>query len=333
MSISLPVLNETSRSENVPRAARVSLTDRCDMACVYCRPKLSPSYIPSDLRLNHAAWKDVLAGLKSAGIERVRFTGGEPLLYPRLTELVHHAVQLGFADVSLTTNGSQLEWQAGPLRQAGLSRINISIDSLDPGRYRRITRGGRLERVLSGVDAACTAGFSEIKTNTVVMARHNEDEMEAITLYAWNRGITPRFIELMNVGEGQHLTESFVPYARMRQALGHLLSDDSATSEPNRGPARYVRSRSGSHRVGFITGTSNTFCDNCDRVRVTAAGMVRACLATPGGVQVDRGSLETNAQSVVRQSLLEAWGSKPTKEWRGCNESSAASIPMHAIGG
>jgi cyclic pyranopterin phosphate synthase len=183
-----------------PRTVRISLTDRCDMACVYCRPSRSDGYL--ERRLDDEAWRSMVRALVRAGVRRVRITGGEPLLHPRVTELVAFVASLGVEDLALTTNATLLEKLAAPLRAAGLRRLTVSLDSLLPERFWRITRGGRLERVLAGIEAARAAGYEELKTNTVVLRGDNDDELEAIVRWAWARGIVPRFIELMRVGEG-----------------------------------------------------------------------------------------------------------------------------------
>src|SRR6185369_6336204 len=205
-----------------PRSVRISLTDRCDLACVYCRPSRSDGYL--EQRLDDLAWHAMIEGLARAGVRRVRITGGEPLLHPRAVELVAFVASAGFEDVALTTNATRLERLARPLRDAGLERLTVSIDSLDPVRFHRITRGGDLEQVLAGVRAALAAGFDELKLNCVVLRGENEDELEAITEWAWERGITPRFIELMPIAEGANIVgRHLVTAAEMRERLRALL--------------------------------------------------------------------------------------------------------------
>src|SRR6476660_9296288 len=143
-----------------PRSARVSLTDRCDLACVYCRPSRNDGYLEE--RLDDPSWRFMMQGLHTAGVRRIRITGGEPLLLPRVVDRVAYIATLGFEDIALTTNGTQLERLAEPLRQAGLERLTISLDTLDPVRFERITRGGDLTQVLAGIQAALRAGFDEL---------------------------------------------------------------------------------------------------------------------------------------------------------------------------
>ncbi|MDP3274306.1 MAG: GTP 3',8-cyclase MoaA [Deltaproteobacteria bacterium] len=339
MVFSLPVLAQTATPEPLvahriaPRSVRISLTDRCDMACIYCRPSMHDGYVAAEERLDESAWDTLLSSLISQGIRRVRITGGEPLLYRGLLPLVARIRALELDDLALTTNASRLEALAQPLRDAGLDRMNISLDSLDPQRFAAMTRGGNLAQVLAGIDAAQRAGFTDLKTNTVVLADHNDDELVAITEWAWHKNMTPRFIEVMGVGEGAHLFRTHaVGYTRMRRALAHLLSDDEARTEKDRGPAKYARSRDGAHRVGFITGTTHTYCDECDRLRVSSTGTLRACLARNEGVDVSEAARMGDSRA-LSEGLAEAWRMKPDANFKGCTEESAAAVSMRATGG
>ena len=316
-----------------PRTVRISLTDRCDLACVYCRPSRTDGYF--ERRLDDDAWEAMVRALVQAGVRRVRITGGEPLLHPRVVKLVAFVASLGIEDLALTTNATQLAQLARPLRDAGLARLTVSLDSLVPERFWRITRGGRLERVLEGIDAALDAGFDEVKTNTVVLRGENDDELEDIVLWAWARRIVPRFIELMRIGEGAHLPEAKLVGAQaMRQHLERLLVSGDGEREPNRGPAKYVVARNDpALRVGFITGTTDTYCDTCDRLRVASDGTLRPCLATNDGVAAATLAEEGDVRGLVR-AIGEAWELKPDgATWKGCTEATAADVSMRAIGG
>ncbi|MGD0675942.1 MAG: radical SAM protein [Polyangiaceae bacterium] len=312
---------------------RLSLTDRCDLACVYCRPSRSDGYF--EKRLPDDAWKAMVRALVEAGVRRVRITGGEPLLHPRVVELVAFVASLDVDDLALTTNATGLERLAGPLRAAGLQRITISVDSLVPERFARITRGGRLDRVLAGIDASLGAGFDEIKTNTVVLRGENDDELPDIVTWAWSRGMVPRFIELMRVGEGARLPPAMLVGAtEMRERLSTLLCDEAGTPQPDRGPAKYVASRADSRqKAGFITGTTDTYCEKCDRLRVASDGTIRPCLATNDGVD-GMALAEAGDTAGLVQAIDQAWALKPDGEtWKGCTETSAADVSMRAIGG
>lgn len=311
-----------------PRTVRLSLTDRCDLACVYCRPHRNDGYF--ERKLDLPAWKTLTEGLVHAGIRRVRITGGEPLLHADVVAFVSHLATLGLDDLALTTNATRLEALAVPLRAAGLRRLNISIDTLDPARFFRLTRGGDLDGVLRGIDAAVAARFDEIKLNTVVVRGENDRELEPLVRFAWERRMTPRFLEIMAIGEGAKMQASVVPHEEMRAQLAHLLVDGEPAREPNRGPAKYVAARHDpALRVGFITGTTDTYCKGCDRLRVTATGMLRPCLATSDGVP---GTAATPAD--VAAQVEQAWAMKPDGEtFKGCTEDSAKGVSIRQIGG
>jgi cyclic pyranopterin phosphate synthase len=326
-----------------PRAVRLSITDRCDLACTYCRPSRHDGYLPAQRRLTASDWVSLVTALVRGGVERVRITGGEPLLHPDVVEIVARIAAVpGVRDLALTTNGTRLAELARPLRAAGLQRLNVSVDSLVSERFWRITRGGRLDDVLAGVEAARSAGFDEIKTNTVVMAFDpergadvgNEDELVEIARWAWSMGATPRFLEMMSVGEGSRARGRFVPHAVMRARLDALLASGPEVAVRDRGPARYVGARDGSGRsIGFITGSSDSFCEGCDRLRATSDGELRACLATRDAVDV-RGAIEAGDAGAILEGLESAWARKPDGlVWRGCAEESAATVSMRATGG
>lgn len=315
-----------------PGSVRLSLTDRCDLACIYCRPNKQDGYF--EATLEPSALRTLLEGLKQGGVRRVRITGGEPLLYAGVVEAVRTIREVGFEDVALTTNATRLEKLAAPLREAGLERINVSLDTLDAERFARMTRGGKLAPVLAGLDAALALGFREVKLNCVVVRGENDDELVTLTEYAWARGIVPRFLEIMAIGEGAKVQDRIVGYAEMRAKLETLLVPDDGARDPDRGPAKYVRARRDpALRVGFITGTTDTYCKGCDRLRVAADGTLRPCLATSDGVSAADEARSGTAEHVAER-LREAWAKKPDGEtFRGCTEPSAAEVSIRKIGG
>jgi GTP 3',8-cyclase len=350
----LPVVSTGERSEVVPspitrdqvdpKLVRLSLTDRCDLACTYCRPDDRETYLDSKLSLGE--WQRMIDGLLAAGITRFRITGGEPLLSPHLVPIVAYLSKHNVADLALTTNATQLAKRARALRDAGLHRVTISIDSLQPTRFSEITRGGDLATVEAGIDAAVSEGFAELKFNTVVLRHQNLDELAEITRYAWARGITPRFLEIMGIGEGQHLDHEFVSRAEMMATLAsdpeigltEVETHDLARDD-HRGPARYVScqprtpNKMRNPRIGFISGTSDTYCQDCDRLRVASDGKVLPCLAKPDGVE-SRDSLQKDNTDAVVAVIREAWQHKPDgRTFRGCTEESARKVSIRAIGG
>lgn len=268
---------------------RLSVTDRCDLACVYCMPPSGED--------EHAVRRDLLSFEEAvrlisvfalAGIRRVRFTGGEPLVRKdivRLVELVHRRTAV--EELVMTTNATRLSELARPLRDAGLHGVNISIDTLDSQRFFELTRGGDLGRVLAGIHAAIDVGL-QVKLNTVPLRGRNDDELADMVDFAWSLGAIPRFIELMPLGEGAKLpAEMRMTADDVIEALGGTLAGETAAGVEGHGPARYLGAADGSgRRVGFITPISNEFCDSCNRVRVTAKGDIRACLASRRAVSL-----------------------------------------------
>lgn len=316
-----------------PRSVRVSVTDRCDFACTYCRPSRSDGYV--EKRLGLREWRTMFEALEHAGVRRVRLTGGEPLLHPEIVAIVEMLSAVGFEDVALTTNASQLERLAAPLARAGLHRINISIDTLDPAKFEAVTRGAKLAPVLRGIDAALAAGLAPVKLNAVVLRGVNDDEIEALTKFAWERRMVPRFLEVMPIAEGAKLVaQHLVTAAEMREKIAHLVDGDRAEVEPGKGPARYVRARHDpALRVGFISGTSDTFCASCDRLRVSSTGTLRPCLATEDGVEAAAEAASADARG-IEERIREAWTMKPDGTvWKGCTEKEAEKVSMRAIGG
>jgi len=328
----LPVLQSRPAPVTPPRSVRLSLTDRCDLACIYCRPDKRDGYFEDTLEIE--AWKTMVTGLVRAGVHRVRLTGGEPLLHPQAVEMIEFLGGLGLEDLAITTNATRLERHAKALKAAGMKRLNISLDSLDADRFARMTRGGSLPRVLRGIDAAMATGFDEIKLNAVIVRDENDAEVEDLVRWSWDRGIVPRLLEVMHIGEGAKLKERVVRASEMRARLAHLVHGGEALVEANRGPAKYLIARHDpTKKIGFITGTSDTYCKGCDRLRVAADGMLRPCLATNDGVPAAAEARSGDTDGIM-QALQEAWAMKPDGEiWKGCTEPDAADVSMRGIGG
>jgi GTP 3',8-cyclase len=326
----LPVVQNSAP----PRSVRLSLTDRCDLACVYCRPDRRDGYLDPEERLDLDAWKTMVRGLVRAGVRRVRLTGGEPLLHPAIVDVVRFLGTLGLDDVALTTNATRLEKLARPLHEAGLQRVNVSLDTLDADRFDRMTRGGDLDGVLRGIDAALAQGFDEIKLNAVVVRGENDAEIESLVRWSWSKGIVPRLLEVMLIGEGANLADRVVSANEMRARIAHLIDAGEAQGEANRGPAKYLVARHDpTKKVGFITGTSDTYCKGCDRLRVASDGMLRPCLATNDGLAAAH-LARTGDEAGVARAVEGAWTMKPDGDkWKGCTEKTAATVSMRGIGG
>jgi GTP 3',8-cyclase len=258
---------------------RISVTDRCDFRCVYCMEP-DQRFAPRDEVLTLEEIHQVAAAFVALGVRKVRLTGGEPLVRPGVVGLMRGIAALpGLNELVITTNGSQLAALAGDIRAAGVRRINISLDSLQPERFRRITRKGALAQVLAGIEAAIAAGFERIKLNAVILRGRNHDEVPDLVGFALAKGLNISFIEEMPLGViGDHdRAEAFYSSEQIRQDLAaryRLVP----TTETSGGPAHYYRIPGTETRVGFISPHSHNFCGDCNRVRVTAEGRLLLCL-------------------------------------------------------
>lgn len=292
---------------------RVSVTDRCNFRCQYCMPEEGVPATPKEQTLTFEDHRRILAAAASCGMTKVRFTGGEPLLWKPLTNLVQAAKEIGFQDISATTNGYLLGGLAKPLAEAGLDRINVSLDTLDPKRFKAIARRGDLATVLAGIEAAFEAGLSPVKLNCVVMKGFNDDEVDDLARWTMDRELHVRFIELMPIRWNLDETEpfdSFAPHGsrgllQLTQAQGTMLSSREmrtlfVSSEESKarieretgplfdaevvtnGPARSYRLEGARGTVGFISQITNDFCSRCNRLRVTHDGFLRPCLMSDG---------------------------------------------------
>ena len=257
---------------------RLSITDRCDFRCVYCMSE-EMTFLPRDEVLSLEECARLVKVFVRLGVSKVRITGGEPLVRKNALWLFEEIGQLkGLNELVLTTNGSQLERQAAALKNAGVKRINISIDSLKPERFKKITRTGDLNKVLAGLQASIHAGFESIKINTVLMRGSNDDEAADLVQFAIDKKIDISFIEEMPLGEVDHARVStFVSNAdtlKLLQSQYSLLPSTETTG----GPARYWRVANTSTKIGFISPHSHNFCESCNRVRITCKGELYLCL-------------------------------------------------------
>jgi cyclic pyranopterin phosphate synthase len=249
---------------------RVSVTDRCDFRCVYCMAE-STTFLPRKDLLTLEEIDRLTSAFIAKGVRKVRLTGGEPLVRKNLVWLIKSLSRHlgdGLDELTLTTNGSQLARYAECLADCGIARINVSLDTLDPEKFKTITRWGDFAQVMSGIDAADRAGI-KIKINTVALRGVNEDEIEALLRWAHARGFALTLIETMPMGEtGSDRTEQYLPLSLVRARLQDRFT---LAESPYRsgGPARYVEVRETGGRLGFITPLTHNFCEACNRVRVT----------------------------------------------------------------
>jgi cyclic pyranopterin phosphate synthase len=258
---------------------RVSVTDRCNLRCAYCMPE-EPAWFPRGEILSYEEIRRVVAIGLRRGVRKVRITGGEPLVRRDLPRLISMLADMpGLEDLSLTTNGLLLDGLAAELARAGLRRVNVSLDTLDPGRFELLTRRRLLSRVLDGLVAATAAGLEPVKVNTVVVRGMNDDEIENFVSHARENGWEPRFIEFMpleNGGTWNH--DRVVPGADLRRRVERRWPLDPDPVGDPRAPAARFGFRDGKGTVGFINSVSEPFCSSCSRLRLTADGKFRVCL-------------------------------------------------------
>jgi cyclic pyranopterin phosphate synthase len=341
--VRLPVVNlpqpsnlqfETGpRSISAVRVLRISITDRCNFRCVYCMPEEGTRWLPKDNLLSYEEIADVVrAAIEVHGIRRFKITGGEPTVRRGLVELIARLRNIpGIEDLSLTTNGFLLESLARPLKESGLDRVTVSIDSLRPERFRQITRTGDLATVLRGLDRAEDAGLVPLKINCVTMRGTNDDELADFARLTLRRPLTVRFIEYMPLGEAAILESPIDPSERgpaggcgaQDRGADSLVSETAARasienelgplipvnrdSEAGVGPANVYRLDIGNPvgRIGFISAMSAPFCSTCNRLRLTADGVLRSCLFEGGEVDV-RSILRSAGNGSRRQELADA---------------------------
>ncbi|MFP5348753.1 MAG: GTP 3',8-cyclase MoaA [Gammaproteobacteria bacterium] len=258
---------------------RLSVTDRCNLRCTYCLPADYKDFDAPDTWLTFDEIERVIGAFARLGVSRVRLTGGEPLARHGLSDLAGRLARLpGIDDLSLSTNAVLLARQAPALRAAGVRRINVSLDTLDPKRFAAITGGGRLDKVLQGLTAAKDAGFAPIKINMVAMKGVNEDEIEAMVEFCATHGYTLRLIETMPIGTpGRSAAEHYLNLQHVRERLSKRF-DLIPSVMPGGGPARYVQVAGTELRIGFITPISQHFCATCNRVRLAVDGTLYLCL-------------------------------------------------------
>ncbi|HVT60962.1 MAG TPA: GTP 3',8-cyclase MoaA [Thermoanaerobaculia bacterium] len=261
---------------------RVSVTDRCNLRCSYCLPEGSELPFGDRDFLTAGDLEAIVSALVRLGIERVRLTGGEPLVRKDIVEIARRIKALpGVRNLALSTNATELARLAPQLRAAGVDRVNISLDSLDPERFREITGRGDLAEVWRGIEAALDAGFDPVKLNAVLLARHNLEEVERLAALTLERPLTVRFIEIMQTASNSHLhQEEYVSCDAARERIearfGPLLADEPAADRT--GPAKSFHLAGARGAIGFITPLSHTFCADCNRLRLTARGELRLCL-------------------------------------------------------
>ncbi|ARN73636.1 GTP 3',8-cyclase MoaA [Oceanicoccus sagamiensis] len=314
---------------------RLSVTDRCDFRCVYCMAE-DMTFAPRAEILTLEELGLIAQAFVELGVKKIRLTGGEPLVRQNVMSLVDHIGQLDdLNELTLTTNGSQLSKQSKALYNGGVKRINISIDSLKPERFKTITRTGDLETVLQGIDAAIATGFKRIKLNAVILKGRNEDEIIDLVNFARDKNVDISFIEEMPLGliDEHNRALSFCSSDEIRETVSAhypLTSSDETTG----GPSHYYTMADSDSRIGFISPHSHNFCHLCNRVRVTVEGRLLLCLGNEHSADL-RAVLRANPGAIepLKDAIIAAMDLKPEKHHFNLDEEPDIVRFMNMTGG
>jgi len=292
---------------------RVSVTDRCDFRCVYCMAE-DMSFLPKAEVLSLEELDRLCSAFVAKGVRKLRLTGGEPLVRRNIMWLFHrlgrHLRSGALQELTVTTNGSQLARYADELVEAGVRRINVSVDTLDPERFRRITRWGDLAKVTDGIEAARRAGL-QIKINAVALKGVNEDEIDDLVAWCGERGFDLTLIETMPMGEIEgDRTDQYLPLSLVRGRLQRKWTLEEIDYRTG-GPARYVRVLETGGRLGFITPLTHNFCESCNRVRLTCTGTLYMCLGQEDAADLRAPLRASPDDALLSAAIDEAIGRKP----------------------
>jgi len=292
---------------------RLSITDKCNLRCFYCMPKGFKDFEQPEHWLNYDEIERVIKAFTELGVARVRLTGGEPLVRKNISELSQRLTDLpGLDDLSLSTNAVLLDKHAQDLHRAGISRINVSLDTLKPERFKDIT-GGELQPVLDGLIAAKQAGFSPIKINMVAMKGINDDEFEDMVEFCLTHSFTLRLIETMPMGATSgNATDHYVDLQKVKQQLANSY-DLIPGVMPGGGPARYVQVKNTDLRIGFITPISQHFCETCNRVRLSVDGTLYLCLGQDDKLELRPLLRAGISDKELKNVIIKAIALKPEK--------------------
>jgi cyclic pyranopterin phosphate synthase len=287
---------------------RLSVTDRCNLRCFYCLPKDFKDFEHSDSWLNFEELTRIVGAFSRLGVSKIRITGGEPLVrkdLPVLAQMINNLQ--GVTDLSLSTNAVLLGRQAQALKQAGVSRLNVSLDSLKPERFKEITRGGKLDKVIAGLMAAKAAGFSPIKINMVALKGVNDDEYEDMVDFCIEHGFILRFIETMPVGDtGRDATNDFEDLQLLKKRLQKKYNLAPSVNN-EKGPARYMEVIGKNSNIGFISPMSQHFCESCNRVRLTGEGKLLLCLGQVSAFDfrplIKQGASDEELETAIKHAI------------------------------
>jgi GTP 3',8-cyclase len=292
---------------------RVSVTDRCDFRCVYCMAE-DMTFLPKQDLLSLEELDRLCSAFIAKGVRKLRLTGGEPLvrrgIMTLVSSLAQHLQSGALDELTLTTNGSQLQKYARDLADVGVKRINVSLDTLDPDKFRAITRWGDLGKVLDGIEAARAAGLA-VKINAVALKGVNEDEFAGLIEWAHGLGMDLTFIEVMPLGDvGAGRLDQYLPLSMVRARLAERFTLDEIDYRTG-GPARYVRVAETGGRLGFITPLTHNFCESCNRVRITCTGTLFMCLGQEDAADLRKPLRASEGNDLLHAAIDEAIGRKP----------------------
>ncbi|MBV9347890.1 MAG: GTP 3',8-cyclase MoaA [Pseudolabrys sp.] len=292
---------------------RVSVTDRCDFRCVYCMSE-HMAFLPKADLLTLEELDRLCSAFVAKGVKKLRLTGGEPLVRRGVMTLVgslsRHLASGGLEELTLTTNASQLAKYANELKGHGVERINVSLDTLDPAKFRAITRWGDLDQVMRGIDAAQTAGL-RIKINTVALKGVNDDEFNDLIAWAHGRGMDLTLIEVMPLGEiGEGRIDQYLPLSMVRARIAERFTLQESGYSTG-GPARYVTVKETGGRLGFITPMTHNFCESCNRVRITCTGTLYMCLGQEDAADLRSPLRASESDTALHAAIDSAISRKP----------------------
>lgn len=295
---------------------RLSVTDRCNLRCTYCMAE-EMEFLPKQKVLSLEEMQRIAAAFVELGVSKIRLTGGEPLVRKGVTELASSISALdGLDELTMTTNAVLLDKFAKPLADAGIKRLNISIDSLKPDRFKAMTRVGNLEEVLRGIEAARNVGFQSIKLNAVILAGQNDDEVIDLAEFAVERGLDISYIEEMPLGNisSHERTDTQYENIDIRDQLQKRFEITPST-ESTGGPSRYYRVAGSENKIGFISPMSENFCSSCNRVRLTTEGRLLLCLGNEHSVDLRDPLRDGVSDQELKDIILKAIGNKPERHY------------------
>jgi len=313
---------------------RISVTDRCNLRCIYCMPPQGITLCSHGDILSYEELASVVRAAAAQGISKVRITGGEPLVRRGITGFVSQVKRIpGIDDIAMTTNGVFLADNAGALKEAGLDRVNISLDTLKPERFREIT-GNRadISDVLRGIQAATRAGLTPVKINTVVMGGVNDDELLDFARRTVTDGWNVRFIERMPFYGEEYTAGDYVSAREMRERLWALGKLERSEPRAGNGPARYYRLPGAKGTIGFITPVSEHFCQSCNRLRLTADGKLRPCLLSEDEIDLRAALRNGHSPAHLEELIAEGVARKPRRHHLD-DESGGKHRPFSQVGG